>query len=53
MDDAQFQGQWVTFQIERIDVGQKKLTEVAQDGADEGGLDNTEFALHEREDLHN
>jgi hypothetical protein len=27
------------------------LTKVAQDGANEGRLDDTEFAFHEREDL--
>lgn len=28
-----------------------KLTEIAQDGADEGRLDNAELAFHKREDL--
>ena len=30
-----------------------KLTEVTQDGADEGRLDHAELAFHERKDLQN
>jgi len=34
-------------------MGGRKLTEVTQDRADEGRLDNAEFAFHERKDLQN
>jgi len=32
-------------------MGGRKLTEVTQDGANEGRLDNAELAFHERKDL--
>ena len=35
-----------------VDCG-RKLTEVTQDGADEGRLNDAELALHERKDLQN
>ena len=34
-------------------MGGRKLTEVTQDGTNEGRLDNAEFAFHERKDLQN
>jgi hypothetical protein len=37
----------------RIVSGGKKPTEITHDGADEGRLNDTEFALHECNDLQN